>query len=126
MKKLVFLSMFLFFSHAYSDGGATDSHAYSDGGATESIIKYVQANVHHNNKGVEGIVVLKFTTPADTPPQCGSLDRRMVFSLATIGGRAAFELALSAHDSGRTVAAFGTGRCDLVPYLETLSFIRGL
>jgi hypothetical protein len=74
-------------------------------GSVTSTVNFVQVNTSQNR------AYIRFTTNPSSQPSCAT-DPRMTVSLSTHGGRAVFNMALTAKASGKRLYAAGTGTCN--------------
>lgn len=72
-----------------------------------------------------GVGFVKFDQPlVASPASCisGGHTSHLSFDLNTPGGRAAMSVALTAHATGKKIAAWGTGTCDEYGLIESWNF----
>ena len=84
-------------------------------GSVTSTVNFVQINNSQNRAYVQ------FNTAPTAQPACAT-DARMTLDLTTYGGRAAFNLALTAKASGKRLYAAGTNSC--FSRYEKINYLR--
>ncbi|MFL0811448.1 MAG: hypothetical protein K6L76_13600 [Agarilytica sp.] len=89
-------------------------------GVTVSQIEFVQVNI---DSGLSNVALVKFETPPANSADCAT-ESRMLISLDTEAGKAAFSMALAAKASKSEVRAVGTNSC--TNGIESLAYFRFL